>query len=191
MSSEARADVDLKARCTSAQSSLQLEYLAENISDRPLFLFNILHGHIREDGIYPLLNAAYVELEPETIVVSQKLFPVPQFMLVEHRNIPFVTRLLPRARVHAIIELSLPLRPFDPYRSFDASELLQWVEKPLLFELGYFVGADGTEKLGRSYPTDQGPRPGFEAFPEGSQKLARTAPLGEFPIKAPREEPAR
>ena len=124
------------------------QYLAENISQRAVFLFNILHGHISESGVYPLLTGAYVELEPEAVVVSRKLFPVPELTLVEHRNIPFVTRLLPQARVHERIELSLPLKQFDPYRSFEDEELIQWVEKPLMFELGYFLGAAGTEELG-------------------------------------------
>ena len=188
MSSEVRGDIDLKARCTSSTSALQLEYLAENISQRPVFLFNILHGHISESGVYPLLTGAYVELEPEAVVVSRKLFPVPELTLVEHRNIPFVTRLLPQARVHERIELSLPLKQFDPYRSFEDEELLQWVEKPLMFELGYFLGAAGTEELGRSFPTDHGPRPGFDVFTESAQMLLRTDALGEFPIVTTREE---
>lgn len=188
MASESRADIDLKARCTSSARALQLEYMAENLSQSPVFLFNILHGQITEGGVYPLLDTAYVELEPEAIVVSRKLFPVPRFKKVEHRNIPFVTRLMPQARVHQQIELPLPLKPFDPYHSYDADELVQWEERPLVFELGYFVGASGTEELGRSYPTDHGPRPGFDVFTQSEQKLLRTRPLGKFPITAPRAE---
>lgn len=188
MSSEARADIDLKARCTSSARTLHLEYIAENVSERAVFLFNILHGEIAQNGVYPLLKRAYVEQEPDAAVISCKLFPVPEFMLVEHRNIPFVTRLLPRARAHEHIELTLPLRPFDPYRSFEDEDLRQWIEKPVMFELGYFVGAKGTEQLGRAYPTDQGERPGFEVFTESSQKLLRVGPLGTFPTVAPKGE---
>jgi hypothetical protein len=188
MSSEARADIDLKARCTSSVRALQLEYIAENVSERPVFLFNILHGNFAANGVYPLLNAAYVEQEDDAVVVSQKLFPVPELMLVEQRNIPFVTRLLPRARVHEHIELALPLKPFDPYRSFKDEDLRQWIEKPLMFELGYFVGSPGTEQLGRAFPTDHGERPGFDVFTESSQKLLRVGPLGSFPTVAPRDE---
>lgn len=186
MASEARADIDLKARCTSSVHALRLEYVAENVSQHPVFLFNILHGEISEAGVYPLLETAYVELEPDAIVVSRKLFPVPQFTMVERRNIPFVTRLLPKARVHEFINLPLPLKPFDPYRSWDDEDLTQWEEKPLVLELGYFVGAPGTEELGRSYPTNHGPRPGFDVFTQSSEKLLRTGSLGKFPIAAPR-----
>ena len=188
MFSEARAEIYLKARCASSMQALELEYVAENISQQAVFLFNILHGDISESGVYPLLTGAYVEMEPDAVVVSRKLFLVPHLMLVEHRNIPFVTRLLPHARIHERIKLPLPLKPFDPYRAFDDEDLVQWAEKPLFFELGYFLGAAGTEQLGHSYPTDHGERPGFDVFTESSQKLLRTGSLGTFPIAAMREQ---
>ena len=183
MPSEARGDIDLKARCTSSTRALQLEYLVENVSQSAVFVFNILHDHIAENGIYPLLTGAYVELEPEAVVVSRKLFPVPELTLVEHRNIPFVTRLLPQARIHERIELTLPLRPFDPYRSFEDEELLQWARKPLVFELGYFVERPAPRELGRSFPTDHGPRPGFEVFTSQRKSFFERARLVPSPSR--------
>ena len=156
-----------------AKSSLPVQHLARPYS---------------ESCVYPLLTGAYVELEPEAVVVSRKLFPVPRIDACRASKHSVVTRLLPQARVDEPTSLSLPLKQFDPYRSFEDEELIQWVEKPLMFELGYFLGAAGTEELGRSFPTDHGPRPGFDVFTEFAQMLVRTDALGEFPIVTTREE---
>lgn len=182
MYAEAGGELTLQVRGMISGQTLRLEYRAMNRGQRTLFLFNILHDEMTEAGAFPLFDGAYVESTGDAVVISRKLFPVPPMTFVERRNIPFVTRLVPGATIQESLVLSLPLKPTDPYREFDSTELVQWSEQPVFFELGYFVGAEGTEQLAKSFPTDAGARPGFDVFTESSQILQRAGPLGTVPI---------
>ena len=182
MAARAEGELGLEVRLALADQRLRLEYRAINSGGRPLFVFNILHGEMDESGVFPLLHDAYVEMRDNTVVVSRKLFPIPPMMFVERRNIPFATRLLPGQVLHEVIELAVPLKPNDPYHDVDAAELRQWMELPLIFELGYFPGAENTEQTARTFPTDHGLRAGFDVFTESAQLFQRAGPLGTVPI---------
>lgn len=174
------ADLELHARHQLGEGFLRLEYRVRNLADAPAFLFNVLHRDF-DAGVFPLDPSGYVEIGPDTVTVSRKLFAVPPFTLVEKRNVPFMTRLAPGAVFSEQLHLATPLVARNPYEA-EAPEGGAPANRALIFELGYFIGAPGTEQLGTMFPTDAGPRPGFEAFGDDRQKLARTERLGDVPV---------
>jgi len=178
MSNQSVADLKLEVGRAEGSADLRLRYRATNLTKRPLFLFNTLHGEMTEAGVFPLDTGAYAEIREGSVVLSCKLFPVPDMMLVETRNLPFVTRLQPAESIVETISVPLPVKPRDPYRDQRSESSSAPKRYPLFFELGYFVGAPGTEKLARTFPTDHGPRPGFDAFDEAAQRFTKVGPLG-------------
>jgi hypothetical protein len=176
----------LEVRREDGPGRITLHYATTNLTQRPLYLFNILHGEIGENGVFPLDDGGYVELADGAIIVSRKLFPVPELVFVESKNLPFVTRLAPGATFQEAIGLPLPLAPANPYESSNeggdgAVEML-----PLFFEIGYFLGVQGTELLGKRFATDRGPRMGFDVFTDSEQQLQRSGALGTAPIRGAR-----
>jgi hypothetical protein len=168
----------LDVRHALLHDTLQLEYRVTNSLSVPIFLFDILHREF-DGSVYPLDPGAYVEISGHDVVVSRKLFPVPDNMLVEQPNIPFSTRLLPGQVSGGLVKLRTPLKSDDPYRENAAGEGAV-VGRRLFFEIGYFEGAPGTEGTGRAFPTSDGNRHGFEVFDAALQKLVRVGPLGTF-----------
>lgn len=176
-------DIRLAARMSLAERHAVFEYEVENLARAPLFLFNLLHGEMNESGTYPIDRRPYVEIGREAVVVSVKLFPVPELTFVEKPNIPFVTRVPPGHTFRDSLSAPLPLATHNPYAEPVSGQGRSTQERPALFELGYFVGKAGTEELGTLFPTDQGPRPGFDVFTASDQKLARVGPLGSVPVR--------
>lgn len=174
------ADLELHARHQLGEGFLRVEYRVRNLADAPAFLFNVLHRDF-DAGVFPLDPSGYVEIGPETVIVSRKLFAVPPFTLVEKKNIPFMTRVAPGELFSAQLHLATPLVARNPYEA-EVPEGGATAGRALIFELGYFIGAPGTEQVGTMFPTDAGPRPGFEAFGEDKQRLARTERLGDVPV---------
>ena len=170
----------IRAECRLEEGKLSIAYWVQNITDRSVFLFDIIHRDFNGSE-FPIDDGAYIEVSDETIIVSRKLFPVPDNLFVEAKNIPFVTRLLPGASANGRVELQLPLTPRNPYETLDNMKPEAMV-LPVQFELGYFLGSEGTERLGRSFPTDRGNLPGFDVFDESSQLLARTGLNAYLPI---------
>lgn len=173
--------VRLQAAMTASDVTLRVAYVVTNFSERNVFLFDVLHGGMGPDGVFmDPERAMYVALEPRRIVICHQIFPVPQGMRVEKRNIPFVTRLTPGSRTEASVDLDLPLLAFDPYRGL-ADKLRVPVRLPLFLQIGFFFGAAGTEALAKTYPTRAGPRPGFDPFPITSQRLLAVGPFPPQP----------
>lgn len=176
MAQSSPAALQLMARMAASPTAVTIEYQAANHGPQPVFLFDILHGDFA-NGAFPLDHGGYVEFVGDTALVSRKLFPVPAGMLVETRNIPFATRVMPGTHVLGSLTLPLPLTMRDPYRDHAISHQAETCT--VRFQLGYFIGAPQTETQGRMFPTDHGEHPGFDVFGEERQMLATSDPLGE------------
>lgn len=162
-------------------TALRISYRATNRSSAPLFLFDVLHGEF-EDGAFPLDRSGYVEINDDSVIVSRKLFPVPPLMLVEKPNIPFVTRLAAGGTHQDEFSVELPLIVRNPYLKPERVPGALSRNRRLFFELGFFVGADGTEGQGKLFRTDGGDRPGFSVFSSDRQRLIRKGPLAVVPV---------
>lgn len=155
------------------ETTLRVSAHLTNNSAQKVFLFNVLHGEIGEDGVYPLdPRGAYVSIESDRVVVSRKIIDVPFGMFVEKRNIPFVTRLLPKQGMQDYIELPLPLAARSPYIEHDDAPKDR-INLPVYLEFGFFFGHDDTESMSASFNTSGGARRGFEPFSLSSQRIAR------------------
>jgi hypothetical protein len=175
-------NIELNAILHIAPSMLHLFYTARNLTPEPIFLFNILHGEF-DGASFPIESSPYVAIVNGIVVISKKLIPVPDHMLVEKPNIPFLTRVPSGGRHEETMSAVLPLVPRDPY-SGDEIPARIVKKKPAVFELGYFVGATGTEAQGHIFPTTHGPLPGFDVFDPSAQLLVRTDVLDQLPFCA-------
>ena len=177
----ADGDLRIEARLHMASDRLRIEYRATSAASGPLFLFNILHDEF-DDGVFPLDRGGYVEIDGDGVVVSRKLFAVPSGTLAEKPNIPFLTRLVPGETFQEDFTVALPLAARNPYVDPSPTAGQPFEGRPLMFELGYFAGAEGTEAQGKLFPTDAGDKPGFDVFTPANQRLVRTAALGTVPV---------
>ncbi len=163
-------DIDLKIQISARSDALLGKYIAHNLSSQPAFLFDILHGEASNSGSFELFESrVYVEIGQNRVTLSRKIMPVPPMTFVEKRNVPFVTRILPGETAEGDFILKLPAVSYSPYiRETEANSPLKKLS--IVFELGFFLGKEGTEALAKRYKTSAGLRYGFDPFPITSQK---------------------
>ncbi|MDR3373394.1 MAG: hypothetical protein P4L98_06655 [Ancalomicrobiaceae bacterium] len=149
---------------------LRLIVDAKNNSDRPIFLFNILHKQFGEDGFYGLDNV-YSEISSGILHISQKLFPIPALRSVERPNVPFVTVVEAGTNYSWEIRVDLPIHLHNPYGVQPAESSRSPAMYRAVFQLGYFLGVEATRKLLKEFPVRSGHSIGFDVFPEGSQRM--------------------
>ncbi|TCJ14707.1 hypothetical protein EZJ19_08975 [Parasulfuritortus cantonensis] len=166
----------LTAETKAEADRLFLSYAVRNLTGADLFLFNRMYDDVDEEGRYRVSpNTCNVVVEQGCVVVSKKIPSLPPFMLVEAPNLPCVT-LVPRGGVFSEkLELRLPLRPWTPYA--DLEPQCHRSTMPLVFELGYFIGREGTRALAKEVPTNAGLLPRFAPFSAASQSLIRVGPF--------------
>nr|WP_319383339.1 hypothetical protein [uncultured Roseibium sp.] len=172
------SDMILSAQLRQDDRYLHLSYRAQNVSGRTMYLFDVLHGEF-DGSAFPLVNACYATIEEGQLVLSRQIVQVPDDMLVDVENIPFVTAVQPGSSVEKTVQQPRPVFPWTPYTDHDnIPEPKGVLQLNVWFRLGYFLGAPGTSDLVQAMPTDDGIRPGFNPFPYESQKLIMTGPLG-------------
>ena len=115
------------------------------------------------------------------MVFSRQITEVPDDMLVESFNIPFVTLLKPGRSVEKIIKQPQPVYPWTSYTERDDIPQPKGVlDMTAYFRIGYFLGAEGTSDLAKPVPTNQGTFASFDPFPIESQRTLMVGPLGLF-----------
>jgi hypothetical protein len=182
MSQSSSSELALSVQAAIGARRLTLSYAVSNRAGRPLFLFNQLHGEFEGDG-FPLRTGGYVELENGSVVVSTKLFPVPDDMDVEKPNIPFLTRLEPNGSFKGLLTLELPLSPISPYVDAERDGRGETESRNLYFEMGYFLGGPQVEARVKQFPTSEGPRLGVDTFSHSEQRLQKSGSLGRVPTR--------
>ncbi len=179
MSSKATSSTGLQltTQATVAEKSLEIEWSLENEGSSRAYLFAMPVVSFEPNGgakVNP--NMVSVEIEKGAVTVGQKLYPVPDNLLVESPEVPAVVIVEPGATYRRTLRLPLPLRPACPYsRSGHPGSMPG--ERPLFFELGFFLGTAETMKLGKVLKTNHGDLLYFKPFPEGSQSILRCGPL--------------
>lgn len=176
------SDMTLSAHLREDKGLLLLTYQVNNTSGRTMYLFDVLHGEF-DGSAYPLVDACYATIEQGQLVLSRQIIAVPDDILVESENIPFVTAIKPGFSVEKTVRQVQPVFPWTPYTDHDSIPEAKGVMKlNVWFRLGYFLGVDGTNDLVKAMPTDQGTRAAFDPFPFESQKLLMTGPLGTVDV---------
>lgn len=176
------SDLTVSAQLREDGRLLYLTYQATNTSGRTLYLFDVLHGEF-DGSVFPLVDACYATIEQGQLVLSRQIIPVPDDMLVDVENIPFVTAMQPGSSIEKTVRQSKPVFPWTPYTDHDNIPEPKGVQQMTVwFRLGYFVSAPGTGNLVESALTDQGTRAAFNPFPYESQKLIMTGPLGTVDV---------
>jgi hypothetical protein len=161
---------------------LNLTYQVQNTSDRTMYLFDVLHGEF-DGSVFPLVDACYATIEQGQLVLSRQIVPVPDDVLVDVENIPFVTAMRPGASIEKTVKQPKPVFPWTPYTDHDnIPEPKGVLQMNVWFRLGYFLAAPGTSELVEAVPTDDGTRPAFNPFPYESQRLLMTGPLGTVDV---------
>jgi hypothetical protein len=158
-----------------------LAYTVRNAGASEIFLFNRLYADVDSGGRYLIdSNLCLVELRNGSAVVGKKIPELPPLMFVEARNLPCVTAVAAGGTFSETFELKVPLEPWSPYAPAPARA--NATPLPVLFELGFFVGVEGTRALARQVPTSLGDALRFAPFPIDSQLLLRSGPLGTLPV---------
>lgn len=166
----------LKAELRVAQNRLTLAYAVKNLTGAELFLFNRMYDDVDSDGRYRVgKDICNVEIRGGHVLLSKKIPAVPELTLVESPNLPCVTVLAAHSTFTEVIDLPLPLNRWTPYATMTQST--RRVLMPLVFELGYFVGRDGTRAMGKEVATTTGSALRFAPFSLQSQTLLRVGPF--------------
>ena len=161
---------------------LKLSYKVTNLSDRTVYLFDILHDEFN-GSVYPLVDACYATIEQGQLVLSRQIMEVPEDTLPESFNIPFVTPVKPGRSVEKTIRQPQPIFPWTPYTDREEIPPAKGVmDMTAYFRIGYFLAAEGTGDLAKPAPTDNGTYPSFDPFPIESQKYLMAGPLGTVPV---------
>jgi hypothetical protein len=160
-----------------------LAYTVRNAGNSEIFLFNRMYADVDAAGRYLVEpDLCLVELREGAAVVAKKIAQLPPLMFVEARNVPCVSVVAAGGTFSEAIALRVPLQPWTPYAAAPARA--GPVPLPVLFELGFFVGMEGTRALAKMVPTSAGDAMRFAPFPEDSQLLLRSGPLGTLPVFA-------
>jgi hypothetical protein len=167
---------------------LSLSYSFLNGTQQDVYLFNRLYSRFDTERRMYLTerNLVYVELREQEIVLSKKVFPVPEDIDVEKPVVPLATRVRPKEHLEETLTILLPIRLTTPYSQ---KETLQTavVARPASFEMGFFLSAGAkTEQLSKIVPTRDGPAIYFYPFSQESQRILKTEPLIEIPIELTR-----
>ena len=166
----------LKAELRVAPNRLTLAYAVKNLTGAELFLFNRMYDDVDSDGRYRVgKDICNVEIRGGHVLISKKIPAVPELKLVESLNLPCVSILAAQGTFTEVIDLPLPLTPWTPYAAIAPST--RRVLMPLIFELGYFVGRDGTRAMGKEVATTTGTALRFAPFSMQSQTLIRVGPF--------------
>jgi hypothetical protein len=158
-----------------------LAYTVRNAGASEIFLFNRMYADVDGAGRYLLEpDLCLVELRAGSAVLAKKIPELPPRKFVEVRNVPCVTAVAAGGTYTETITLRLPLLPWSPYAASPGA--VNVTTLPVLLELGFFVGVEGTRALGRMVPTSAGEALRFAPFSMDSQLLLRTGPLGNLPV---------
>lgn len=170
------SNCDLIAAIQPSPSYLLLGYEFTNRSDRTAFLFNVVHRIGASGGPEPDSNLVYAELSGMSLTLGKKIIPVPENMLVEKPDVPYVTRVDPGSSFRERVSLTLPLRLFTPYEQPAPAMATQ---ADVYFELGFFLAPDP------SVAKPAGGQLVVYPFPVEKQIILRAGPLGRFPVQPP------
>ncbi|WP_298963758.1 hypothetical protein [uncultured Roseibium sp.] len=177
-SSNQNNDISLAVQIQQDGPTLRLSYQVRNLSDRTAYLFDVLHDEFN-GSVFPLVEACYASIEQGQLVFSRQIVDVPEGMLLEGFNIPFVTPVRPGRTIEKTVLQPQPVYPWTPYIDRDDFPPAQGVlDMNAYFRIGYFMEAQGTSELARVAETDNGSHPYFDPFPIESQKYLMTGPLG-------------
>ncbi|MDB5856745.1 MAG: hypothetical protein JWQ76_434 [Ramlibacter sp.] len=175
---QATLQAELRTRDAGAAT---LAYTVRNAGASEIFLFNRMYAGVDAAGRYLLdPDLCLIELRDGAAVVAMKIPELPPRTFVEVRNVPCVTVVAAGGTFSQSIELRVPLLPWTPYAPSPGRA--NAVTLPVLFELGFFVGVEGTRALAKMVPTSAGDALRFAPFPIDSQLLLRTGPLGNLPV---------
>jgi len=168
---------------------LDVTYLFHNGSPQNAYLFNRLYQEVSRERVF-LTNRdlVYVEALGADVILSKKIFPVPETLDVERPNVPAATKVEAGADLEETFTILLPLRPFDPYRR-RPQEVLSAppVERRAFVEIGFFLPKPEGEALANQVETTEGTAHHFYPFPIRAQLLLRAGPLPDaLPILLPK-----
>jgi hypothetical protein len=170
------------------RTQFRITYALRNHNDRNAYLFNVPFDDISDEGVLQLCEEpAYTEVLSMEVVIAQKIFKVPEDLLVEKALVPCVTRVSARTSLRADIVLALPLRPRTPYFR-PARERLTATPRRMgaAFELGFFVAAPEGDAMVEEVRTTGGTRLLFDSFaPEGQQVLRLPLEGVQVPVLVP------
>jgi hypothetical protein len=167
------------------EEALDLRYSFHNGGQRSAYLFNRIYSEIDAVGVFRTdRDRVYVEVGPKSVMLSKKIFPVPQDIDVEQPVVPLATRVAPGESVVETIKLRVPLTPHTPYLRGaapdpQAAPQVSTVE----FELGFFVVPPEREHLARAVTTSEGSAYSFGSAPAASQTILRAGPLVAVPAR--------
>ncbi len=167
------------------EGQLRLTYRFANGSTKTGYLFNRVYHEVDQGRRQYVIgkDLVFVSVAGE-VTVAKRIPELPANTAVEVRVVPCLTRVAAGGRFEETIQLALPLRPMPGYGE-PPKQLASARERPLVFELGYFLLATpANEKLIRMVKTSQGEAPRVYPFPAGSQALFRAA----LPLKVPAQE---
>lgn len=175
-------DISLTAQLGGEDRALDLTYTVANLSGRTVYLFDLLHAEF-DGSVFPLVDACYATIEDGRLVFSRQIIPVPDDVLVEAENIPFVTPIKPDRTIEKTVRQAVPVYPWTPYTEHDDIPPAKGVQRlDAYFRIGYFLEADGTGDLAKAAPTDRGTVPAFDPFPVESQRTLMVGPIGQVDV---------
>lgn len=166
----------LKAELRVGPNRLALAYAVKNLTSSELFLFNRMYDDVDSEGRYRVgKDICNVEIRGGHILISKKIPAVPDQKFVESPNLPCVTIVAAHSTFTEVIDLPLPLTPWTPYTTM--AQQTRRVTLPVAFELGFFVGRDGTRALGKEVETTSEKALRFAPFSLSSQVILQVGPL--------------
>ena len=166
-------ECDLRVGVQPAPDALLIAYEFRNRSARTAFLFNVLHRTGPSGGPETDSNLVYAQQSGDSVVLSKKIFPVPNDVDVEKPDVPYVTRVEPGQVFREKFTVPLPLKLWTPYPGSAAPTLPQ---ASVWFELGFFLAPDP------SFAKQSGGHLVVYPFPTEKQVVLRVGPLGRFPL---------
>jgi hypothetical protein len=124
------------------EGQLSLSYIARNMSGKKVYLFNRLFRADKTGKRTIDKNKIYCNVDGDVAYVSKRLIRVPDGVLVESPEVPYLTQLDPGASFEENLTLATPLPVDVPYLRPTGP-----VDKPvlcrtLIFTLGYFVARE-------------------------------------------------
>jgi len=162
---------------------LRCRYVAENVTDSDLFLFNRLYHDLRDDGVFDVdPDLVYVDAADEVLHLSKCIPDLPENVMPEVLIVPCVTPLAAGSKVVESFRLSLPPQRMNPYlshlrapvESFDA----------VVFSLGY-IKADGQGLLRvKTVRSIAGPALHIDCT-ASLQLMVRSAPVSAAAVSVP------
>ncbi len=160
----------------STKSSLQISYRFKNKTSSDIYLFNKIYHSFPKDGLTDFdKNITYNIVGSDGVLIAKSMIDVPKNIKVEYNVYPCTTKVISHGEYSETFKVNLPLALFEPYGSRKSS--IDTKDLPFWFNLGYFVGFEGTDKMAIMVKTPSGSYHYFDPFAFQDQKILQVGPF--------------